>query len=520
MKLPNYVGGQWIEGLGAGSPLLDPVQGVELARASSEGIDFAPALHYARTVGGPALRTQTYAQRAAILGSIAEVLAANRDAYCAIALANSGATKADAAVDVDGAIYTLKYYAKEGATLGATSLSRDGELARLGKDEAFQVLHVNVPLRGVAILINAFNFPSWGLWAKAAPALLSGVPVFAKPATATAWLAQRMVADVIQAAVLPPGALSIVCGHADDLLDHVTGMDAIAFTGSAATAERIRSHAAVARRSARINIEADSLNVAILGPDVNAGDAELGLFVSEVVREMTGKSGQKCTAIRRILVPAARHDQVAEALHAKLTGVRVGDPRNAEVQMGPLVSKVQQQAVLQGIARLERESPVIAGRGVEFRPIDADASIAAFVAPTLLGNDRPLDAIDVHDFEVFGPVATLLPYQDVEQALHIARLGHGSLVASIFSADPRVIERVALELASSHGRVHAVSAEVARAQTGHGNVMPMSLHGGPGRAGGGQELGGLRALRFYHQLAALQGPTSLLRGLTARSVTL
>jgi 3,4-dehydroadipyl-CoA semialdehyde dehydrogenase len=520
VKLRNFVSGDWSEGLGVGEPLFDPVRGLELARASSDGVDYAAALNYARSVGGPQLRRLTYTERAALLSRIADVLVANRDAYYRIALENSGSPKSDAAIDIDGAIYTLKFYAKEGAALGESRLLREGELARLAKDESFQALHVGVPLRGVAILINAFNFPSWGLWEKAGPALLSGVPVLAKPATATAWLAQRMVADIIEAAILPEGALSIVCGRAGDLLDHVTGVDAIAFTGSAETAERIRSHPAVARHSARANIEADSLNVALLGPDAKTGDAEVELLVAEVVKEMTVKAGQKCTAIRRILIPASLRHPVAEALHARLSLIRVGDPRNADVQMGPVISKAQQRSVQDGIDRLARESSVIVGGGVDFRPIDADPNVAAFVQPTLLANDQPLDARAVHEVEVFGPVATLLPYRDLDEALRIARLGQGSLVASVFSSDPEVIESAALELASSHGRVHVVSADVARAQTGHGNVMPMSVHGGPGRAGGGQELGGLRALRFYHQLTALQGPAQSLRAIAGRAADL
>ncbi len=520
MKLLNYVCDRWSEGLGEGEPLIDPVRGTELARASSDGVNFAEALEHARTVGGPGLRALTYAQRATLLGRIAEVLTANRDTYYRIALENSGSPRSDAAIDIDGAIYTLKFYAKEGAALGENKLLREGELTRLGKDESFQALHIGVPLRGVAILINAFNFPAWGLWEKAAPALLSGVPVLAKPATATAWLAQQMVADIVKAAILPDGALSIVCGRAGDLLDHVTGEDAIAFTGSAETAARIRSHPAVAHRSARTNIEADSLNVAVLGPDAKAGDPTVELFVSEVVREMTVKAGQKCTAIRRILVPASLRDPVAEALRARLSRIRVGDPRTADMQMGPVINKVQQKAVLEGVDRLAQESAVIFGGGVAFQPIDADPSVAAFVQPTLLAHDRPFDARAVHTVEVFGPVATLLAYRDLDEALRIARLGQGSLVASLFSNDPQIIESAALELACCHGRVHVVSEEVARVQTGHGNVMPLSLHGGPGRAGGGQELGGLRALRFHHQFTALQGPMQSLRGIASRAADL
>ena len=518
VKLPNYLSGRWAEGSGPGEPLIDPVRGVELVRASSAGIDYAAALNYARSIGGPALRALTYSDRARLLGQIAEVLAANRAAYYKIALENSGSPKSDAAIDIDGAIFTLKYYAREGAALGDNTVLREGSLVRLGKNDSFQSLHVGLPLRGAAILINAFNFPSWGLWEKAAPALLAGVPILVKPATATAWLAHRMIEDVVKAAILPNGALSIVCGSANDLLDHVRGEDAIAFTGSASTAQRIRAHAAVAHHSARINIEADSLNVAVLGPDATPDSALLDLLITEVAREMTIKAGQKCTAIRRILVPDFLRRAVADGIHARLAQIRVGDPRDATVQMGPLVSKQQQQSVRDGIKLLSLESRIIYGHADEFSPPGADPAVSAFVSPTLLANEAPLDARAVHEVEVFGPVATLLPYRSVEEAMQIAELGGGSLVASLFSEDPRVVERLALQLAPSHGRVHVVSTEVAAAQTGHGNVMPMSIHGGPGRAGGGQELGGLRALRFYHQFTALQGPTQTLQRIAERAV--
>lgn len=514
MKLANYVSGTWASGQDQGEALIDPVLGTEIARASSTSVDYATALQYLREAAGPRLRALTYAARAALLGRIADVLAANRDTYYRIALENSGSPKSDAAIDVDGAIYTLKYYAKEGAALGENVSLRDGGLAHLGKDESFQSLHLAQPLRGAAVLINAFNFPSWGLWEKAAPALLSGVPVLVKPATATAWLAQKMVEDVVQAGVLPEGVISIVCGRAGKLLDAITGEDVIAFTGSAATGERIRTHPAVAHRSARINIEADSLNVALLGPDVGPTGAELDLLAAEVVREMTIKAGQKCTAIRRVLVPVKQRDLLIDAIRARLAKVVVGDPRDSKVQMGPVVSKDQQRSVLEGVSQLARECSVVYGGKGQLQPLGvSDPSKAAFVEPTLLTHDRPLEARVVQELEVFGPVATVLPYRDLDEAFQIARLGQGSLVASVFTSDEAIAGKAAAELGSSHGRIHIVNAEVSRSQTGHGNVMPVSIHGGPGRAGGGQELGGLRALRLYHQLCAVQGPTRWLEGL-------
>jgi 3,4-dehydroadipyl-CoA semialdehyde dehydrogenase len=521
VRLANYVGGTWTAGLGSGEPLLDPVLGNELAFASTTGIDYASALRFGREVGGPALRRLAYIERASLLGRIADVLAANRDNYYKISLENSGAPKSDAAIDVDGAIYTLRYYAKEGTSLGSRTMLRDGPLARLGKDESFQSLHLGLPLHGVAVLINAFNFPSWGLWEKAAPALLSGVPVFVKPATATAWLAHQMVRDVVDAGVLPEGSLSIVCGRAGNLLDAITSADAIGFTGSAATAEQIRRHPAVTRRSARVNIEADSLNTALLGPDVNAGAAELELFVAEIAREMTIKAGQKCTAIRRALVPAQLRDLVIDAVRERLARTVVGDPRSPDVQMGPLVNKGQQLSALDGLAQLARECAIVYGGNADFRPAGvADPARAAFVQPTLLTHDRPLEAHDVHEIEIFGPVATILPYRNLDDAFQIARRGQGSLVVSVFTGDRGIAAASASELGTSHGRVHVVSAEVGRSHTGHGNVMPMSLHGGPGRAGGGHELGGLRALRFYHQLCAVQGPASWLEAIGESSANL
>jgi len=520
VKLSNFLGGRWVEGHGTGVALSDPVLGSELARASTEGVDFAAALEYGRRKGGPALRGLGYAERAGMLAKIADVLSTNRKEYLDIALANSGSPEGDASMDIDGAIFTLKYYARIGAALGAGTCLKDGELVRLSKDEAFQSLHISQPLRGVAILINAFNFPAWGLWEKASPALLSGMAVLAKPATATAWLAQRMVEDVVKAGVLPDGALSIVCGGAGDLLEHVTAADVVSFTGSAETALRIRSHAAVLRHSTRVNVEADSLNAALLGPEAKAGTPEFDLLVREVVREMTIKAGQKCTAIRRILVPVAQCDAVADAIRAKLAKIVVGNPRNKDVRMGPLVSKAQQQAALDALAALKSETTVIYDGGPEFRPVDADPALAAFVPPTLLACSDALAARAVHDIEVFGPAATVLPYESTEQAFAIARRGQGSLVASVFSADLQFLSQAAVELAESHGRVLAVNAAVGSLHTGHGNVMPQCLHGGPGRAGGGEELGGLRALAFYHRRSAIQGPIECLNGIAAGAAEL
>jgi len=510
--LPNFLAGRWQTGQGMGTPLFDPVLGDELIRVDAEGLDLEAGFAHARDEGGAALRALTYRQRGGLLADAVKVLQANRDAYYEIATANSGTVKNDSAVDIDGALFTLGHYAKLGDTLGDTRLLRDGEPARLAKDPLFQSQHVLTPTRGLALFINAFNFPAWGLWEKAGPALLSGVPVVVKPATATAWLTQRMVRDIVDAGVLPPGALSVVCGSSAGLMDALQPFDVVSFTGSAQTAAVIRSHPAVAHRSVRANIEADSLNAALLLPGARRGDEAFDLLVREVVREMTVKSGQKCTAIRRVFVPAGLLDAASEAIAARLSGITVGNPRNETVRMGSLVSRAQLNAVQEGLALLREEADVIHD-GARHSLVDADPSVAACAGPTLLAVGDADKAVRVHDIEVFGPVATLVPYRSVDHALALVRRGQGSLVTSIYGSDPAALAAASADLASTQGRVHVVSPDVAAMHTGHGNVMPMSLHGGPGRAGGGEELGGLRALGFYHRRAAIQASQAVLDAL-------
>lgn len=520
--LKNYVAGQWVAGGGEGVTLTDPITGEALVRVSSQGLDLNHAFSFAREEGGTAMRALTYAQRAARLADIVKLLQAKRDDYYAIATANSGTTRNDSAVDIDGGIFTLSYYAKLGASLGDVHALRDGHAVSLSKDQSFSVQHVLTPTRGVALFINAFNFPSWGLWEKAAPALLSGVPVIIKPATATAWLTQRMVADVVDAGILPPGALSVICGSSAGLLDQIQAFDVVSFTGSAQTAATLRAHPAFVERGARLNVEADSLNSAILCADATPDTPAFELFIKEVVREMTVKSGQKCTAIRRAFVPEASLEAVLDALKAKLAKITVGNPRDDAVRMGSLVSREQYENVLAGIAAL-REEAVLVYDGSAAPLIDADATIAACVAPHLFVVNDPDSATLLHDVEVFGPVASVAPYRVAAaangilpeaHAVALARRGQGSLVASIYSNDDAHLGRLALELADSHGRVHAISPSVQQSQTGHGNVMPMSLHGGPGRAGGGEELGGLRALGFYHRRSAVQASSVAIDSLT------
>lgn len=512
--LSNHIAGRWQAGTGAGTALFDPVLGTELVRVDATGLDLAAGFAFAREQGGAGLRALSYRERAGLLAAIAKVLQANRDAYYEIATANSGTVKNDSAVDIDGGIYTLGTYAKLGEALGDRRFLPDGEPARLGKDPLFQSQHVLVPTRGVALLINAFNFPSWGLWEKAAPALLSGVPVIVKPATATAWLTQRMVQDVIAAGVLPAGALSVVCGSSAGLMDALQPFDVVSFTGSAETAALIRARPAVAQRSVRVNIEADSLNSALLLPGEAADGEAFALLAKEVVREMTVKSGQKCTAIRRIFVPEALYDAAVTAIAARLAKTVVGNPRNDTVRMGALVSRAQLASVREGLAVLQQQAQTLHD-GAATPLVDADPAVACCVGPTLLGTRDPDGAGRIHDTEVFGPVATLMSYRDLDHALALVRRGQGSLVASVYGSDAAALAAASLELASSHGRVHVISPDVAALHTGHGNVMPQSLHGGPGRAGGGEELGGARALNFYHRRSAVQASTAVLGALTA-----
>src|SRR5256886_1292094 len=516
--LPNYVSGRWTEGLGAGELLVDPVTGDELARISSRGIDLEAALQFARAHGGPALRQLTYAQRANLLAKIADVLAANRDKYFRLSLLNLGATQADASFDVDGAIYTMKYYEKIGRALAEGKMLKEGVSIALSKSNAFAAQHFLMPAKGAAIFINAFNFPAWGLCEKAAPALLSGVPIVVKPASPTAWLAHRMVEDIVKADILPSGAISIICGSARDLLDHVREEDIVSFTGSADTAARIRSHANVLGRSVRVNIEADSINSAILGPDVAPERDLFDLLVKEVVRELTLKAGQKCTAIRRVLVPRKQLKAFGDAVSARLSSMKVGNPRNPEVKVGPVVNKAQQSSCLEGLAKLKEECVVLFGGDENFRPIDADPQNSAFVQPVLLSCKNGLDAKYVHDVEVFGPVATLVGYDDLENLIAITRRGLGSLVASVFSNDANFIRDTVLGIGDLHGRVLVVDSTVGNQHTGHGNVVPSCLHGGPGRAGGGEELAGLRALLLYHRRFVVQGPANCIRQLSGLCV--
>ncbi len=511
--LQNFAAGRWQNGSGHGETLTNPITGEALVRVSNDGLDLHEAYEFARLQGGAGLRTLTYAQRSGLLKAIVDVLNQNKARYYEIAQSNSGTTTKDSAVDIEGAIFTLSTFAKLGASLGDTHILKDGLSASLSKDASFQSQHFLSPTPGLALFINAFNFPAWGLWEKAAPALLSGVPVVVKPATSTAWLTQAMVEDVIRANVLPLGALSVICGSSKGLLDHLDCFDVVSFTGSAQTAQIIRSHPVITQKSVRLNVEADSLNSALLDPNASVGTQSFDALVSEVVREMTVKSGQKCTAIRRIFVPKSSYEAAAKAIGEKLKKITVGNPTNEAVRMGSLVNFAQKQSVMQGIEELSSDADVLFN-GNTGAFVDVAYPQNACLAPVLLGSANPKQYSKVHELEVFGPVATLLAYEDINEAFSMVEKGEGSLVISLYSDDPLFVVQACTRLGAHHGRIHAISSDVASTQTGHGNVMPTSLHGGPGRAGGGEELGGLRALNFYHRRTSLQASSTMVEELS------
>lgn len=520
MRLQSYVCGRWTDGNGAGRPLYNPVTGEVIAEADASGIDADAALAFARDEGSAALNALTFAERGAVLKAIADVLAANRDKYGEIARINSGNTAVDAAIDIDGGIGTLRYYARLGRSLGeAHAIAEEGR-DQLAREPVFFAGHVWTTRPGVAVQVNAFNFPSWGLWEKVATALLAGAPSMAKPATATAWLSHEMVRDVVASGVVPEGALNLVCGGGEGLVGALRPMDSLAFTGSAETARALRADANILAHAPRLTVEADSVNATIIGPDATPGSALFDLAVREIVKALSIKAGQLCTNIRRILVAREHRGALEEAVAARLAGLTVGDPQDDTVRVGPLVDKGQQAQALAGIARLGAEARIVAGGGVPETLAGADREAGAFVAPTLLSCADPADGKAVHETEVFGPCATVMPYGTLDEATALAARAGGSLAVSLFSNDPDVLAETALRLAPWHGRVMTVDEEAGRNHTGHPIVMPQCVHGGPGRAGGGEELGGLRGLRFHMHRSAIQGSGTMLdrlEGLCARA---
>ena len=517
MKLESYVEGAWRTGSGVGRDLVDPASGAVLGQVDATGIDAAAAMAYARETGAASLQSLTFQERGAVLRAIADCLTGNRDAYAGIARRNSGNTALDAAIDIDGAIGTLKVYARYAKGLGdAKSILEPGS-EQLAREDVFRAAHLWTSRPGVALQINAFNFPSWGLWEKVAVALLAGVPSVAKPASATAWLSHQMVRDVVAAGILPEGALSLVCGTGEELLDALQPFDHLAFTGSSDTAQSLRAHPRVMAAAPRINIEADSVNATLLGPDAKPGDPVFDLLLREVVKALSVKAGQLCTNIRRVLVPQDRLADLEQALEAKLAGIVVGDPADETVRMGPLVNKRQQHAALSGLKLLSGETDVVTGGDLPRDLKGGDRDKGAFLAPTLLTCPDPDNARAVFETEVFGPAATLIPYRDEAHAMDLVRRSGGSLVCSLFSADPAFAKRAVLALAPHHGRILVVDETVGKNHSGHAIVMPQCVHGGPGRAGNGEELGGLRGLSFYMQRSALQGSPALLEALAAEA---
>jgi oxepin-CoA hydrolase/3-oxo-5,6-dehydrosuberyl-CoA semialdehyde dehydrogenase len=518
MQLQSFVAGKWQAGREAGVALRDATTGEVIARAGALGLDARAMLSYAREVGGRNLRSLTFHERAALLKALARALSEHKDEFYALSYA-TGATKSDAWIDIDGGISTLFVYASKGTReLPDGTVYLDGAVEALSKGGSFVGQHLCVPLEGAAVHINAFNFPVWGMLEKLAPALLAGVPAIVKPATQTSYLTERVFRRIIEAAILPEGAVQLICGSVGDLFEHLTCQDVVSFTGSAATALKLRQHPIVTANSVRFTAETDSLNSSILGPDAAAGTPELELFVGEVVREMTVKAGQKCTAIRKAIVPAARVDDVLEALRAAIGQVVVGDPRLPNVGMGPVASLGQRREVLEQLARLTREAQVVCGGAGQVQPVGADAERGAFIAPTLLYCRDAAGARAVHSVEAFGPVCTLVAYEGIEEAIALARASGGSLVGSIFSADDALAARLALGLAPYHGRIVVVNRHCAKESTGHGSPLPHLVHGGPGRAGGGEEMGGIRGLMHYMQRTALQGTPDLITAAGARWV--
>jgi oxepin-CoA hydrolase/3-oxo-5,6-dehydrosuberyl-CoA semialdehyde dehydrogenase len=504
-RLKSHVCGEWFEGAGAPSELLNPATGEILATTSTEGMDLAAVLEHARTVGGPTLRDMTFAQRGALLQAMSTILHAHREDLIALAIANGGNTRKDAKFDIDGAWQTLAYYAHLGKTLGDKRYLVDGDIEQLGRNPRWAGEHIHTPLEGVAVHINAYNFPAWGFAEKAATALLAGMPVVTKPATSTALVAARAMELFVEADVFPAGTFSMICGGAHALLDHVGPQDVVAFTGGSATARRMREGGRVVQDNVRLNIEADSLNAAVLGPDVDTDSEVYVLFIDHVFTEMTQKTGQKCTAIRRILVPESLLEPVKEDLLERINELVVGDPSLENVRMGPLVSASQHASVLAGLTALEEDADRV--EGIAPKSLEGiEEGKGYFVTPVLLQARDSLNAGAVNRVEVFGPVSTLLPWSgDPDEASAILRAGGGGLVASIYSDDRAFTSAVVRGSASHFGRLFLAHSKVAGMVTAPGTVLPQMVHGGPGRAGGGEELGGIRGLTHYMARTALQG---------------
>ncbi|MFL6192431.1 MAG: phenylacetic acid degradation bifunctional protein PaaZ [Actinomycetes bacterium] len=513
--ISSYVRDDWYTAGDDGATVVDASTGEPVARVSSAGVDLAGMVEHARTVGGPGLRELTFHQRAAALKRLAAFLRERRDGLYELS-ARSGATAGDAGVDVDGGIGALFVYASKGRReLPNDVLYVDGPPEPLGRGGTFVGQHVHTSRPGVAVLVNAFNFPVWGMLEKLAPAVLAGMPVIVKPASQTAYVAELAFRHMVESQALPPGSIQLLCGAVGDLFDHLTGQDTIAFTGSAATAHKLRCHPAVVRESVRFNAEADSLNCSILGPDAAPGTEEFQLFVTEVVRELTQKTGQKCTAIRRSLVPAEHVGAVVDALGDRLAEVRVGDPRDQATTMGPLVSRDQLAEVGRAVAELGRGAEVAVGGPGRPELASGDPERGAFHAPTVLVATSPR-APELHTVEAFGPVTSVIGYRGAADAVELAALGRGSLVGSVVTADPGFARQVVLGVAPWHGRLLVLDRHDAAESTGHGAPLPHLVHGGPGRAGGGEELGGIRAVLHHMQVTSISASPATVTAVTGR----
>ena len=509
MELKNYALGKWTAGEGEGQALYNAITGAKIAETSSKGLDFGEMMDYAREVGGPTLRKMTFHERGRMLKALALHLISIKDKFYALS-AQTGATKLDSWIDIEGGIGNLFTYASLRKQFPDETFYVDGETAPLSKGGSFIGQHICVPKQGVAIHINAFNFPIWGMLEKISVNLLAGIPAIVKPATVTCYLTELMVKEIIDTGILPEGSLQLICGSARGILDKVTSQDVVTFTGSASIGRMLKAHENIVNESVPFNMEADSLNCCVLGDDVNPGDIEFDIFIKEVQKEMTVKAGQKCTAIRRIIVPANKVEDVQIALGKRLAKTTLGDPSVEGVRMGSLAGLEQREEVKEKVLELSKSQEIVYGDLNHFDVVGADKEKGAFLAPILFLNDDPFTKIDCHNIEAFGPVSTIMPYKNIEEAIELAKMGKGSLVCSIITADDSIAKEFVMGAAANHGRILILNADCAKESTGHGSPMPMLTHGGPGRAGGGEEMGGKRGVMHYLQRTAVQGhPTSI-----------
>ncbi|HEX2869175.1 MAG TPA: phenylacetic acid degradation bifunctional protein PaaZ [Ignavibacteriales bacterium] len=514
MRLESYAMGRWYKSRGKAQDLFNAATGETVAEISSEGLDFKGMLEYARNVGGPSIRQMTFHERASVLRNAAKYLFDRKDELYKLSV-YTGATKTDSWIDIDGGIGTFFTYAGKGRReLSNETFIVEGEPEALSKNGTFAGRHVLVPLEGAAVHINAYNFPCWGMLEKLAPTFLAGMPSIVKPAPEGMFLAERMVRMIIESGLFPEGSLQLISGDPGDLLSYLTCQDVVSFTGSAQTGRKLKTLPSIVENSVRFNMETDSINCSILGVDVEIDMPEFELFIKEVVREMTVKAGQKCTAIRRTLVPLDKAADVVKALKKRLSDVKIGSPENEDVRMGPLVSRNQLKKVKEKVKDLSKVTEIVYGYSEDFKLIGADKDKGAFLDPVLLYCKNPEGVREPHEVEAFGPVNTVMPYVSVRDAVKISNMGKGSLVASVFTADDSIAKELTFGLAPYHGRVMIINRDSAKESTGHGSPMPQLVHGGPGRAGGGEELGGILGVKHYMQRVALQGSPTTLTNIT------